>query len=107
MCIHLFTTNFAGAYGKIAKRAWETDSAILGDNCDPNEIDDLTEQLIDGEIGSQFRVLLGGGRKTYRDRTVRDEENDRGARSDGKDLVQKWLLKANENETRAYVWNAV
>lgn len=96
-----------GAYGKIASREWETDTRILKDKCDPNEIDDLTEQLIDGKIGSQFRVLLGGGRKTYRNQTVRDEENDRGSRSDGKDLVERWLLKANANETRTYVWNTV
>lgn len=96
-----------GAYASVANRAWENDVQVRKDNCDPNEIDDIAEQLIDGETGKNFRVILGGGRRHFRSNTTRDEEHHRGSRGDNKDLIQKWLSKANESEQRAYVWNAV
>lgn len=94
-------------FGSVADRNWETDQAILKNKCDPNEIDDLTEQLVDGKTGSQLRVILGGGRATFRDRKVMDEEKQRGYRGDGKDLIKKWLSKNINTEQRSYVWNAV
>lgn len=98
---------YVGAYGSVADRSWETDQDILKDKCDPNEIDDLTEQLVHGETGSKFRVILGGGRSTFRDRKIIDEERQRGRRGDGKDLIQEWLKKGTHDERRSYVWNAV
>lgn len=97
----------AGLFGNTACRSWKTDQAILKHNCDPNEIDDLTEQLVDGKTGSQLRVILGGGRGTFRDKKVKDEENYRGRRGDGKDLIKQWLSKGGNNESRSYVWNTV
>jgi alkaline phosphatase len=43
-----------GVYAHIADRYWETDVEILQDNCDPNKIDDITEQLVFGESGKKI-----------------------------------------------------
>ncbi|GBP86177.1 Membrane-bound alkaline phosphatase [Eumeta japonica] len=51
-------------------------------------------------------VILGGGRRNFRNETVTDEENSRGRRHDGRDLIQEWQEeRRRRNENHAYVWN--
>lgn len=95
----------AGVYANTASRNWENDDAVKSSGCDANLIDDIAEQLINGDVGSKLRVVLGGGRQEFRNQTTIDEELSFGKRSDGKDLIAEWLNKSNDNRT--YVWNAV
>ncbi|GAB0093479.1 Alkaline phosphatase [Sergentomyia squamirostris] len=94
----------AGLFGHSSSRGFEDDEEIRSRGCDPELMDDLTEQLVHGDVGSNFNVILGGGRRTFRDYDVRDEENSRGTRRDGRDLIQEWLADP-VREKKSYVWN--
>lgn len=98
----------AGIYAHTSNRDWETDYDISYDNCDPNEIDDIAEQLINGD-GKNLRVILGGGRRSFINSTTVDEENFHGYRNDGKNLIDEWLNNNNKDGTdkTTYVWNKV
>lgn len=57
-------------------------------------------------MGKNLKVILGGGRREFRDTSANDEENMRGSRGDGRDLIDEWLeehRKSSQNAT--YVWN--
>lgn len=96
-----------GVFGHIANRNWESDARVFESGCDPESVDDIAEQLIHGPVGKQLRVIMGGGRQMFRNRTVYDETGSRGARHDGKDLIRDWLNNNNGIEQKTYVWNAV
>lgn len=97
-----------GVYAHSASRNWETDVDLLRSNCDPNLIDDITEQLVHGDVGSKLRVVLGGGRGTFLPNTTRDEEGFRGKRRDHKNLIVDWLTNNNNGQdNKSYVWNLV
>ena len=52
------------------------------------------------------QVILGGGRREFRNSTVRDEENTAGTRSDGRDLIEEWQQdKRTRNVSYKYIWN--
>lgn len=70
-------------------------------------MDDIAEQLVNGETGSRLRVVLGGGRGHFHDRLDMDQQGNYGKRSDRKNLIREWLNDKKENETRQYVWNKV
>ncbi|XP_039453749.1 membrane-bound alkaline phosphatase-like [Culex pipiens pallens] len=94
----------AGLYANIPDRDWETDFGIRRDGCDPELVDDIAEQLVYGEIGSKLKVVLGGGRREFFDRTPDPETGRAGFRSDGKNLVKEWL-NGDPGEHRRYVWS--
>ena len=52
-------------------------------------------------------MILGGGRRGLQPRASRDvEEGKRGARKDGKDLIQAWKDdKTSRGFRNNYVWN--
>lgn len=53
-----------------------------------------------------FKVILGGGRQKFRSENVKDEEQVKGRRKDGKDLIKAWIKdKKSKNVTASYVWN--
>lgn len=96
----------AALYAHSANRYWENDVEIRNSGCDPNVLQDIARQLVLNEVGSNMRVILGGGRREFRNTTVLDEEQHYGYRSDGRDLIQEWIeLKKQFNSS--YVWNAV
>ncbi|KAL1404010.1 hypothetical protein pipiens_005484 [Culex pipiens pipiens] len=95
----------AGVYAHTANRDWENDYMIAEEGCDPNELDDIAEQLVHGETGKRLKVIMGGGRREFLDTNIMDEEyNSRGYRRDGKNLIQDWLDLAGSSENRTYVW---
>lgn len=73
--------------------------------CDPKQTLDIARQLVEGDVGKKFKVILGGGRREFRDKSTYDEENNQGKRGDGKDLIDTWLKDHNQNGNASYVWN--
>lgn len=67
---------------------------------------DIAKQLVHGEVGANLRVVLGGGRREFRDRTMTDEQSvgAAGARGDGRDLIREWSSGRYERNA-SYVWN--
>ncbi|XP_055682613.1 membrane-bound alkaline phosphatase-like [Lutzomyia longipalpis] len=94
----------SGLYAHIAERDWENDARITRAGCNANEIDDIAKQLVHGDVGKKFNVIMGGGRREFRDSSIRDEEDSLGQRADGRDLVQEWLDDGSK-ENKEYVWN--
>ncbi|XP_068218849.1 alkaline phosphatase-like [Palaemon carinicauda] len=97
----------AGVYAHVADRKWEDDDHILDDYQDPNTCDDIAEQLVYGETGKHLKVVLGGGRRSFRPREEPDvEDGSAGYRSDGVNLIHSWLEeKEKMGVSAAYVWN--
>jgi alkaline phosphatase len=51
-------------------------------------------------------VILGGGRREFRDNTTLDEDRNYGKRTDGLDLIKSWESEKKKlNVTSKYVWN--
>jgi alkaline phosphatase len=93
---------FIGVYAQISDRDWEYDSPIQSDGCDPNNIDDIAEQLVHGDVGKNLKVILGGGRRNFVPNTMPDDEGVNGFRRDGQNLVDHWK---NLEGGRDYIWN--
>lgn len=82
----------AGVFANIADRDWEHDGEIAEDNCDPDLVEDIAEQLIHGAIGSNLKVVMGGGSRNFV--PVNQMENKlNGYRTDNKNLVNEWKTK--------------
>nr|XP_022916369.1 alkaline phosphatase-like [Onthophagus taurus] len=89
----------AGLYSHSANRDWESDAYET-----PSECKDIAYQLINEEIGKNFNVIMGGGRREMIPEDSIDEEFTNGTRKDGKNLINQWITdKSNENAK--YVWN--
>ncbi|XP_059054708.1 membrane-bound alkaline phosphatase-like [Achroia grisella] len=96
----------AGTYAKVANRRWENDDRVVEDGQDPTICRDIAHQLVHMYPANQFKVILGGGRREFRPNTTRDEENTRGRRTDGRDIIEEWQqLRAAQNVSYNYVWN--
>ncbi|CAL4116224.1 unnamed protein product, partial [Meganyctiphanes norvegica] len=97
----------AGAYAHIADRSWEDDHYVADDGWSTEECDDIAEQLILGDPGKDFKVIMGGGRRGLFPNTDYDVEADHhGYRHDGKNLINSWLEdKTSRGASAAYVWN--
>lgn len=96
----------AGLFAHSANRYWENNQDIIDAKCDDKELDDIAEQLVYGEEGSNLKVILGGGRQEFRDAYRGDEENQENLRTDGKDLIQEWLDSKRDTKHK-FVWNSV
>lgn len=96
----------ANLYAISADREWENDIRVRESSCDSNKVDDIAKQLITGNVGRQLRVILGGGRREFRDRMQTDETDVFGTRGDGRDLIREWISQKYE-EKASYVWNRV
>lgn len=93
----------AGLYAHTSNRRWETNQQVLDTGCDLETNPDITHQLVYGDIAKNFKVMLGGGRRTFRNSTVNDEAGDPGTRTDGRDYIQEWIEERGENAR--YIWN--
>lgn len=96
-----------GVYAHTANRDWETDAQLRNQCADrANNTIDIARQLIEGELGSELKVVFGGGRKVFRDVSAVDEEGRPGTRTDGRDLIADWQERKRLANRRAqYVWN--
>lgn len=95
----------AGAYAHVASRGWENDVEVTNANCDPTRTIDIARQLVEHDTGKNLKVIMGGGRREFRDSTMMDEENDPGFRNDGRDLIAEWLADRSNFGHASYVWN--
>ncbi|XP_055371329.1 membrane-bound alkaline phosphatase-like [Condylostylus longicornis] len=98
-----------GLYAHIAERNWENNEEIEK-NCKNYEnykkIKDIAVQLIHGDVGSEMTVVLGGGRREFRDKKMNDEIGLENARTDGRDLIAEWKSIGDENnENRTFVFD--
>jgi alkaline phosphatase len=96
--------NFLGTYAHTASRGWENDIDLAVD-CDPAEHFDIAEQLVNNEVSKNFHVILGGGRRNFRNTTVLDEEGSRGYRGDGRDMIDEWKQTHADMGKSEYIWN--
>lgn len=93
----------AGTFASVTSRDWEDDSYVTGDGCDATKYPDIAQQLIHGEVGKKFKVILGGGRRHFVPSTQLDDENIAGYRKDGRNLINEW--KEAHPSNSVYVWN--
>lgn len=80
---------------------------ILMDHCNDTLIDDVAKQLVHGDVGSRIKVIFGGGRKQFRDVSMRDEEGKPGRRTDRRDLIKEWKNNKAVFKRKEFVWNKV
>lgn len=91
----------AGVYAHISYRHWENDLIIKNDQCDPEYVDDVAEQLVHGEVGKKLKVVFGCGSRHFLNSTE-TEHGGRGYRTDGKNLLDEWKQMS---PSRVYVNN--
>lgn len=96
----------AGVYAHIADREWENNKEVKDSPCKQKFVDDIAKQMIVGDVGPRLKVIMGGGRREFRDKSVLDEEQTKGKRTDGRDLIEEWKeLKWAQSDRKTYVWN--
>jgi len=86
----------AAVYGYTANRDWENDS-FIPEGC---EQPDLAAQLIAAMESGIIDLALGGGRENFLPTDVTDEENNPGARTDGRNLVEELTAMGGQ-----YAWD--
>jgi alkaline phosphatase len=93
----------ASSYAHAASRYWESDADMPPE---AGDCEDIARQLVGFAHGDGIEVVLGGGRTRFLPASAVDPENPRarGARQDGRDLVQAWLQRYGRHG--AYVWNS-
>ena len=79
------------SYSHVAHRDWEN-NAMLPNSLHPN-CKDIARQLIEDTPGNQLRVILGGGRRHFLPKHIPDHFDPTlfGERTDGVNLIDKWL----------------
>ncbi|XP_013109665.1 membrane-bound alkaline phosphatase [Stomoxys calcitrans] len=96
----------AGVYAHTAQREWENDAKIKENECDADLNVDIARQLVEWPVGSELRVIMGGGRRNFLNETVFDETDVPGHRQDGRNLIEEWkALKKAQQKKASYVWN--
>ncbi|XP_053609337.1 membrane-bound alkaline phosphatase-like isoform X2 [Plodia interpunctella] len=93
----------AGMYAHTSERNWESD-ADIPDECLALGCQDIAQQLVSGDPGRRFKVILGGGRKEFLPNNTNPLVNSTGRRLDGVDLIEKWHQdKVQREVTHQYV----
>jgi alkaline phosphatase len=86
----------AAAYAKSASRYWESNNGV------PEGCTDISHQLIHGETGSRFDVIMGGGRRSFLPTSAG------GIRTDNRNLIAEYeQLQSDLNKKAAVVQNWV
>ncbi|KAM7358933.1 alkaline phosphatase 9 [Cochliomyia hominivorax] len=90
----------SGVYAHTADRNWESNSDIES-ACGANHgLDDIAQQLIYGEVGSKLKVMMGGGKSAFVDKSLYAN----GWRTDGRNLLEEYQKLSPTNklvETKA------
>lgn len=97
----------SGVYAHTANRDWETDADVR-EKCGEKAKNtvDIARQLIESDIGGNLKVIMGGGRRMFRNTSSVDEEKQPGSRTDERDLIAEWQQRQKTLNRRAeYVWN--
>lgn len=93
----------AATFAHAPERGWEVDARVP-----PAErlagCVDIARQLVEGEVGRNLDVVMGGGRMMFLPGGAPDPEYHfmRGLRHDGRDLVQEWR---SGNPDGHWMWN--
>ncbi|XP_037790455.1 alkaline phosphatase, tissue-nonspecific isozyme-like [Penaeus monodon] len=93
-------------YARSPSRYWEDDAKVpvhAHATCK-----DIARQLVENEPGRNINVLLGGGRRHWIPMTEfdREERDQRGRRTDGRNLLDAWVHDKKTRDLHAeYVWN--
>ncbi|XP_066983168.1 alkaline phosphatase-like [Macrobrachium rosenbergii] len=93
-------------YAKTPSRYWEDDAKVPPRS--HAACKDIARQLVENQPGRNINVLLGGGRRHWIPITEydREEREQRGRRSDGRNLLDAWVHdKKTRNLNAEYVWN--
>ncbi|KAG8246896.1 hypothetical protein J6590_074299 [Homalodisca vitripennis] len=91
-------------------RKWQTDLDIKNEK-DPRGFNatgvmDIASQLIENSPGTEFKVILGGGREAFLPITEQNDPTMTGSRGDGKNLIEKWKQsKENMKKSASYITN--
>lgn len=94
----------AATYAHTPQRDWEANGdlpeAAVSQGCT-----DIARQLIEGGVGLQLDLILGGGRANFLPNSAVDPEHpaQRGKRTDGRDLIAEWRER---NPRGAWVWTS-
>jgi len=103
----------AATYAKTTERDWEDDTAISAEGKAKGCID-IATQFVNFSHGDGYEVALGGGRQQFLPNTMTDPEyaNQKGDRSDGRNLMDEWKAKRPNRTTvfdksgfDAFDWN--
>lgn len=86
-------------YSHSANRDWEANDDIPVQH---QACKDIARQLV--EDNPYIKVILGGGRQNFYNKTEigPEYEDDEGHRTDGRNLIQEWLV---DKPSARYVWN--
>ncbi|XP_044759337.1 membrane-bound alkaline phosphatase-like isoform X2 [Coccinella septempunctata] len=96
----------AGLFSHTAHKDWESDADLVKHKKDPAHCPDIGRQLIESKVGSNFHVIMGGGRNKLLPKEVTDDEGKAGKRLDGRNLIEEWKKKKMEEEKKfEYIWN--
>lgn len=95
----------AGVYANTADRDWENDQDVTDAGCHDDRTKDIALQLVENDVGRNLKVILGGGRREFRDRKTFDEEGEIGFRNDDRDLIDEWLAQKRNRGNASYIWN--
>lgn len=90
-------------YAHAATRRWQAD-VDLSEEAKAEGCPDIARQLIEFPYGDGLEVAIGGGRANFLPSDLGDPEypEQKGRRSDGRNLAQEWAAKSNNHR---YVWN--
>lgn len=94
-----------GTHGHTSNRDWEYDTPIKEMCGDDTNIPDVAHQLVHGDVGKKFKVILGGGRCNFITTNEIDDEGELGLRTDGRNLIDEWLKERGKEGTAKYIWH--
>ncbi|XP_049299165.1 membrane-bound alkaline phosphatase-like [Anopheles funestus] len=93
----------AALYANSPDSNWENDADVKAAGCNAATVPDIAHQLIHGDIGKQFKVILGGGRKHFIPTSDTDTSGARGLRTDGKNLITEWKQSKEGARNATYI----
>jgi alkaline phosphatase len=90
-------------FARVPDRRWESDTGLSPSAAQAGCVD-IARQLVEYEIGGGIDVVLGGGRRAFLPLDKSDPEypDQRGQRSDGRDLIAEWAQRYPDGH---FVWN--
>jgi len=103
----------AATYAKTTERDWEDDTSVSPEGKAKGCLD-IATQFVNFSHGDGYEVALGGGRAQFLPNTMTDPEyaNQKGDRSDGRNLMDEWKSKRPNRTTvtdkagfEAFDWN--
>lgn len=92
----------SGAYAHVANREYECDADVRTYGHNPAICQDIASQLVNNRTGTEFKVILGGGRTKFLPNSMQDEQGNAGEREDGVNLIDEWKRKHSNG---VYVYN--